>query len=100
LNIIEKHLDETIRAIGQVTSKNYFSLISVKKIREVYEIDSKNNSKVGFYWRCLQDLERQGVLKRVGTQSPKKYRVQNYFNFFEMLYHSYVDRRVMAASND
>lgn len=100
MNFFEKHLDEVIRAIGKITRDNYFSLISVKRIREVYEIDSINNSKVGFYWRCLQDLERQGVLKRVGTKLPKKYRIQNYYNFYERLYHSYVNRRLMAASSD
>ncbi|MHA2008290.1 MAG: hypothetical protein ACXABO_11690 [Promethearchaeota archaeon] len=100
MNFLEKHLDETIRAIGRITRDNYNSLISVKKIREVYEIDSTNNSKVGFYWRCLQDLEQQRILKRIGTQIPKKYRVQNYYDFFERLYHSYVNRRVMATSSD
>jgi len=100
VNFFEKHLDETIRAIGQITRNRYSSLISVKKIREIYEINSTNNSKIGFYWRCLQDLERQGVLKRVGNQLPKKYQVQNYYDFFERLYHSYVNSRVMAASSD
>jgi hypothetical protein len=100
LNFLEKHLDEIIRAIGKITRDNYFSLISVKKIREVYGIDSTNNSKISFYWRCLKDLEQQGIIKRIGTQLPKKYRVQNYFNFFERLYHSYVDRRIMAAANE
>jgi len=100
MNFFEKHLDETIRAIGQITRENYSSIISVKKIREIYEIKSTNNSKVGFYWRCLQDLEQQGVLKRFGTQIPKRYRVQNYHDFFERLYHSYVNRRIMAASSD
>ncbi len=100
MNFFEKHLEETIHAIGQITKDNHNSLISVKKIRDVYEIKSKNCSKTGFYWRCLQNLERQGVLKRVGTQIPKKYRVQNYYDFYERLYHSYVNRRIMAASSD
>ena len=99
MNFLEKHQDETIRAIGKITRDNYFSIISVKKIRDVYEIDSENNSKISFYWRCLENLEQQGVIKRIGTQLPKKYRVQNYFDFFEKLYHSYVDRRVMAVGN-
>jgi hypothetical protein len=83
-------MDETIRAIGYITRDNYNSLITVKKIRDFYEIDQLNYSKISFYWRSLQHLEEDGILKRHGSKTPKQYRVLNYFKFFELLHDAYI----------
>jgi len=45
MNFFQKFIDETLRAIGYITRDNYQSLISVKKVREFYEIDSTNYYK-------------------------------------------------------
>jgi hypothetical protein len=82
-------MEETIHAIACLTRANYNTLITVKKIRELYDIDSLNYSKVNFYWRNLQFLEQIGILKRINTKSPKMYKVLNYFKFFELLHNSY-----------
>ena len=90
MNIPEKYMDETIRAIGLITRSKYFSLISVKKIRDLYDIEPLEYSKISFYWRSLQSLEESNVLQRYGSKKPKKYRIRNFFKFFELLYDAYI----------
>jgi hypothetical protein len=96
MKITEMYMDETIRAIGYLTRDNYNSLITVKKIRDFYEIDPLDYSKISFYWRSLQSLEDDGVLKRTSSKKPKQYRVLNYFKFFELLHDAYVSRALRA----
>jgi len=98
MNFFQKFIDETLRAIGYITRDNYQSLISVKKVREFYEIDSTNYTKVNFYWRCLNYLEENRIITRVGTSVPKRYRVFNFYKFFDLLYHSYLNRVELATS--
>jgi hypothetical protein len=85
-----KYMDETLHAIMYLTKINYNAVISVKRIRELYDIDSLNHSKVNFYWRNLQFLEQIGILKTISTKSPKLYKVCNFFKFFELLHDSYM----------
>ena len=91
MSISEKFMDDCIRAIGHITRHNYNTLITVKKIREFHKIDPFNNSKISFYWRCLQSLEQNGTLKRIGPKNPKKYRVLNFFKFFELFHDSHIN---------
>ena len=86
MNIHEKFMNETIRAIMNIVRFRYTSLITVKKIRNLYNIKSKDGSKISFYWRCLQSLEQTGILKRYGSEKPKKYQVLNFFKFFELFH--------------
>jgi hypothetical protein len=97
--IPEKFLDETIRAIGVITKNNYDSLISVKRIRDLYNIDSLDYSRINFYWRSLEYLEEHKVLKIFDSKSPKKYQVLNYFQLFELLYDVYNNQRETAESS-
>ncbi len=104
MKIPEKFLDETIRAIGVITKSEYNSLISVKKIRELYKIDPLDYSKINFYWRSLEYLEEHKVLKRFESNLPKKYQVLNFFKFFELLYDVYnnqinIDQMKVAKIN-
>ena len=89
MKIPEKFLTETIRAIEVITKDNYDSLITVKKIRDLYGIDSLEYSKINFYWRALDYLEEHKVLKRFNSKVPKKYQILNFFIFFELLYDVY-----------
>ncbi|MHA2391747.1 MAG: hypothetical protein ACXAEX_07240 [Promethearchaeota archaeon] len=89
-------MDETIRAIGYITRDNYNSVITVKKIREFYRINPLDNSKINFYWRSLNTLELDGILKRKGNRSPKQFLVLNYFKFFELFHDSYMSQVVTA----
>ena len=98
MKIPEKFLDETIRAIDAITKDNYDSLISVKKIRDLYKISSLDYSKINFYWRSLEYLEEHKVLKRFNTKVPKKYQVLNFFKFFELLYDVYNNQTEIASS--
>jgi hypothetical protein len=98
MKIHEKFLDETIRAIDAITKDNYDSLISVKKIRDLYKISSLDYSKINFYWRSLDYLEEHKVLKRFNTKVPKKYQVLNFFKFFELLYDVYNNQAEIASS--
>jgi hypothetical protein len=98
MKIPEKFLDETIRAIDAITKDNYDSLISVKKIRDLYKISSLDYSKINFYWRSLDYLEEHKVLKRFNTKVPKKYQVLNFFKFFELLYDVYNNQTEIASS--
>ena len=103
MKIPEKFLDETIRAIGVITKSEYNSLISVKKIRELYKIDPSDYSKINFYWRSLDYLEEHKILKRFESNLPKKYQVLNFFKFYELLYdvynnHSQTDQLRLAKS--
>ena len=91
-------MEETIHAITCLTRANYNALISVKRIRDLYEIDSLNYSKINFYWRNLQYLEEIGILKSITTKSPKIYKVLNYFKFFELLHNSYLNHENLTES--
>lgn len=99
MSISEKFMDETIRAIGYLIRFNYKSSISVKRLRSLYKIESVDNSKINFYWRCLKNLEQSGILKRYGTKTPKKYQVYNFFKFFELLHDVYLNQAVKAKIN-
>ncbi|MHA1915173.1 MAG: hypothetical protein ACW97V_12480 [Promethearchaeota archaeon] len=96
MSISEKFMDDCVRAIEYITRDNYNTLINVKKIREFYKIDPQDNSKISFYWRCLQSLEKRGILKRIGPKTPKQYRVLNSFKFFELFHDSYINRKMMT----
>jgi hypothetical protein len=98
MNIFKKYIDETVRAIGEITRFEYHSLISVKKIRRLYKISPTDYSKINFYWRSLQLLEKNRILQRYGSNSPKKYRVANFFKFFDLLHDSYIDQVKLAES--
>lgn len=91
MNINEKFMDETVCAIWNIIRYKYASLITVKKIRNLYNIKSRNSSKINFYWRSLQSLEQTGILKRYGSKKPKKYQVLNFFKFFELFYDAYIN---------
>lgn len=99
MSISEKFMDNTIRAIGYIIKSNYKSCISVKKLRQIYKIESVDNSKINFYWRCLQILEKNRVIERYGTKSPKKYRVLNFFKFFNLLYDAYTNQVRIGKNN-
>lgn len=90
MNIHEKFMEETINAIWNLIRYKYTSIITVKKIRNLYNIKSKDSSKIHFYWRSLQALEQAGILKRYGSNNPKKYQVQNFFKFFELFHDTYI----------
>ncbi len=98
MNFYKKYMDDTIRAIMHFVRESYSSIISVKKIRDFYQIDSLNYSKINFYWRSLQELEEKGILKRVNSKIPKLYRVLNYYEFFNILQDSFVDNLQMAEA--
>lgn len=100
MNIPERYLDETIRAIGTITKSKYNSLISVKKIRKLYKIDPLDHSKINFYWRSLHYLEKHKILKRYESKSPRKYQVLNFFKFFELLYKVYINQIKIANSSN
>ena len=96
MSISEKFMEDCIRAIEHITRDNYNNLINVKKIRDFFKIDPLNNSKISFYWRCLETLEQEGILKRIGPKTPKQYRVLNFFKFFELFHDSHIHRIMMA----
>ena len=100
MKVPEKFLDETIRAIGIITKDKYDSLISVKRIRDLYKIDPLDYSKINFYWRSLDYLEEHKVLKRFESKLPKKYKVLNFFKFFELLYDVYNNQAEIAKIDD
>ena len=91
MNVHEKFMDETVRAIENIIRFKYTSLITVKKIRDLYNIKSRDSSKINFYWRSLQALEQIGILKRNGSKKPIKYQVRNFFKFFELFYNAYIN---------
>lgn len=96
MNFNKKYMEETIRAIGYITRDNYNSVITVKKVREFFDINPLDNSKINFYWRSLHSLELNGILRRKGNKSPKQYLVSNYFKFFELLHDTYMSRVAMV----
>ena len=91
MNIHDRFMDETIFAIENIIRYKYTSLITVKKIRNLYNIKSRDSSKINFYWRSLQALEQSGILKRYGSKKPIKYQVLNFFKFFELFYNAYIN---------
>jgi hypothetical protein len=99
MNIYGKLMNEIIIAIGNLINFKYTSIISVKKIRNLYEIEPIDSSKINFYWRGLQSLEQSGILKRYGSKRPKKYQVLNFYKFFELLYNAYVDRATIKENS-
>lgn len=98
MSIPQKYMDETVRAIGYITKSKYQSIISVKKIRKLYKIDYSNYSKINFYWRALQTLEKNRIIQRYGSNSPKKYRVLNFLKFFNLLYDAYINQARKAKN--
>ncbi|MFX0024463.1 MAG: hypothetical protein ACFE9S_19250 [Candidatus Hermodarchaeota archaeon] len=93
-------MDETIRAIGYITKFEYHSFITVKKIRKFNQIEASDYSKINFYWRSLQALEDDGIIKRFGSKSPKKYCVLDYYKFFNLLHDVYVDQANIPENSD
>ena len=98
MNFNKKYMDDTIRAVMHFIKDSYTSIISVKKIRDFYHIDSSNYSKINFYWRSLQELENKGVLKRINSKTPRMYRVLNYYEFFNLLQDSYINNVQMIEA--
>ncbi|MFW9772256.1 MAG: hypothetical protein ACFFFB_05480 [Candidatus Heimdallarchaeota archaeon] len=92
MNFYRKYFEETVVAIASLTRFNYNAEITVKRIRDLYKIDSFNYSKINFYWRSLQSLEEIGVLKQINTKLPKIFRVVNYFKFYELFHDTYLGR--------
>jgi len=90
MNIHEKFMDETIFAIENIIRYKHASLITVKKIRNLYNINPLDSSKINFYWRSLQTLEKTGILKSYGSKNPKKFQVLNFFKFFELFYEVFI----------
>ncbi|MFX0081701.1 MAG: hypothetical protein ACFE94_08105 [Candidatus Hodarchaeota archaeon] len=98
MNIYEKFMNETICAIMNIIRYEYRSIITVKKIRNFYNITSIDNSKINFYWRCLQSLEETGILRRYGPKKPRKYRVLNFFKLFELFHDTYVNQGMLTKN--
>lgn len=90
MNFYRKYMDGTIHAIARLTRINYNAIITLKKIRDLSNIQSSDHSKIAFYWRNLENLEEIGVLKRINDKSPKMYRLFNFFKFFELLHDTYL----------
>ena len=90
MNIPEKFMEQTICAIENIIRYKYTSLITVKKIRKLYNIKSRDISKINFYWRSLQYLEQTRILMMFGSKKPQRYQVQNYFKFYELFYDVYM----------
>ena len=90
MNIPKIFLDETIRAIENIIRYKYTSLITVKKVRNLYNVKPIDSSKINFYSRSLQSLEQTGILKRYESKKPIKYQVLNYFKFFELFYDTFI----------
>jgi len=90
MHFYRKYMEETIHAIACITKNNYNAIISIKRIRDFYDINSTDHSKIAFYWRNLDTLDEIGVLKRINAKSPKLYRIFNYFKFFELLHDTYI----------
>jgi hypothetical protein len=99
MNIHKKYMDETVRAIGYITKFEYHSLITVKKIRKFNKIEPSDYSKINFYWRSLQTLENDRIVRRFGSNSPKKYRVLDYFKFFNLLHDVYMDQASISENS-
>ncbi|MFW9829200.1 MAG: hypothetical protein ACFFEY_16620 [Candidatus Thorarchaeota archaeon] len=97
MNILQKYIDETVRAIGYITHFEYHSLISVKKIRKLYKIGPSDYSKINFYWRSLQYLEENKVIKRFGSKTPRRYQIINFLKFFNLLHDIYIDNLKLTA---
>jgi len=68
-----RYLDKTVEAILQLKSEKIRSDISVKIIRRLTGVEGTNRSAVWFYSRALAFLEREGILKVINDNMPKKY---------------------------
>ena len=66
-----KYLREVCLTINQLFEKNEF-IVSVKKIRELRNIEKEERSMINFYWHSLKELEKKGFLKSI---SKGKYRI-------------------------
>lgn len=75
----KKYLDETLYAIRKLTANGNGGEISVKKVRQVYDVRPSNRSATNFYSRALAYLKDVGILKLVlnNAQSPRKYALKN-----------------------
>lgn len=54
------------------------SIIDVKKIRKINDIDASDRSIINFYWRFLELLKKKGYIARLDSLKPKKYRLLVY----------------------
>ena len=75
----KKYLDQTLYAIGEITTSKNGVEISVKKVRQVLGVQPSNRSAINFYARTLIYLKDNGVLRTVGNnaRSPRKYALKN-----------------------
>lgn len=67
------YLKKTIEAVLKVTLNKVTNVITVKKIRQVQNVESSDRSAIMFYILGLGILERLGILRIINHGSPKKY---------------------------
>ena len=74
INYREHYLGNVRRAILKLRASEG-TLINVKRIRQIFKVENSNRSLINFYWTSLEQLEREGLIERIGNGKPKLYRV-------------------------
>ncbi len=69
-----KNMKEILEAINNLINNN-INTINTKKVRAFHHIKPSNRSKVNFIWRALQRLEKEGILAKIGKNTPVNYRI-------------------------
>ena len=73
-NYQEYYMKKTMEAIEKLKENNVF-VVNVKRIRRVLKVRSSNRSEINFYWRSLQQLEKEGKLVKENSTGPEDYRI-------------------------
>jgi hypothetical protein len=67
------YLNKTVEAVLKLTLNKPINAITVKKIRQLYQVESSNLSAIRFYSLALRYLTKIGALELINNGSPKKY---------------------------
>lgn len=77
MNFFIKYLKETIEGINLLIEQN-ISFVNIKILRHILDVESSNRSKINFYWRNLQLLEKKKIIEIVPNHpSNKLYKLPN-----------------------
>jgi hypothetical protein len=83
--ISKNYIGEVINTINYLIKKGK-RIIDTKRLRRINNVKASNRSKINFYWRTLEQLEKLNYLKLANHTNPKSYFLpENQLNFKQII---------------
>ena len=74
MDFFKKHVSETLDAINNLLDMGV-KTFNVRRIRRINDVKPTDRSTINFIWRTLKMLEKNGVLEKIGKNSPASYKI-------------------------